>query len=97
MRYVVLGGGIAGVCCAEEICKLCPKDGIVLVSSDNTLKVIIKFDLLPIAFHVSTARTTCMQGVGNVVKYTDNLESFESKPIWAYASLQRTDPNAYLY
>ncbi|KAL0022517.1 hypothetical protein WJX79_005810 [Trebouxia sp. C0005] len=54
MRYVVLGGGIAGVCCAEELCKLCQDDEVVLVSSYKTLK-----------------------GVGNVVKYTDNLENFE--------------------
>ena len=39
MRYVVLGGGIAGVCCAEELCKLCPEDNIVLLSNDKTLKV----------------------------------------------------------
>jgi glycine/D-amino acid oxidase-like deaminating enzyme len=39
MRYVVLGGGIAGVCCAEELCKLCYDDEVVLVSSHKTLKV----------------------------------------------------------
>ncbi|KAL0044297.1 hypothetical protein WJX82_009836 [Trebouxia sp. C0006] len=54
MRYVVMGGGVAGVCCAEELCKLCHDDEVVLVSSYKTLK-----------------------GVGNVVKYTDNLENFE--------------------
>ncbi|DBB05673.1 hypothetical protein WJX77_005847 [Trebouxia sp. C0004] len=54
MRYVVLGGGIAGVCCAEELCRFCHDDKVVLVSSYKTLK-----------------------GVGNVVKYTDNLENFE--------------------
>lgn len=40
MRYLVLGGGIAGVCCVEELCKLCPQDHVHLLSSDKTLKVI---------------------------------------------------------
>ena len=39
MRYVVMGGGVAGVCCAEELCKLCHDDEVVLVSSYKTLKV----------------------------------------------------------
>lgn len=83
MRYVVLGGGIAGVCCAEELCKLCHDDEIVLVSSYKTLKVrgevmsaLGRYWLLPAGSHFTSAH---LQGVGNVVKYTDNLENFESK------------------
>ena len=49
MRYLVLGGGIAGVCCAEELCKLCPHDEIELVSSDKTLKVISVASLAVVA------------------------------------------------
>ena len=39
MRCVVVGGGIAGVCCAEELCRLRPKFDVSLVSEDRTLKV----------------------------------------------------------
>ena len=40
MRYLVLGGGIAGVCCAEELSRLSKSsDSVILVSSDNILKV----------------------------------------------------------
>jgi glycine/D-amino acid oxidase-like deaminating enzyme len=39
MRHVVVGGGVAGVCCAEELSRLCPRDSIVLVSADRVLKV----------------------------------------------------------
>lgn len=39
MKYVVIGGGIAGVCCAEELCRLAPDDQITLLSSDTVLKV----------------------------------------------------------
>ena len=83
MRYVVLGGGIAGVCCAEELCKLCHNDEVVLVSSYKTLKVygeamsaLGRYWLLPAGGHFTCA---LVQGVGNVVKYTENLENFESK------------------
>lgn len=39
MRYVVVGGGVAGVCCAEELCRLCPEASVTLVSADRVLKV----------------------------------------------------------
>ncbi len=38
-RLVVVGGGIAGVCCAEELCKLCADDPVLLVSASSTIKV----------------------------------------------------------
>ncbi|KAL4421166.1 hypothetical protein ABPG77_003349 [Micractinium sp. CCAP 211/92] len=38
MRHVVVGGGVAGVCCAEELCRLCPQDSVALVSADRVLK-----------------------------------------------------------
>ncbi|KAK9845833.1 hypothetical protein WJX81_003814 [Elliptochloris bilobata] len=38
MRCVVVGGGIAGVCCAEELCRLRPDYSVTLVSEDRTLK-----------------------------------------------------------
>lgn len=39
VRYVVVGGGVAGVCCAEELCQLCSEDSVTLVSLDRVLKV----------------------------------------------------------
>ena len=91
MRYVVMGGGVAGVCCAEELCKLCHDDEVVLVSSYKTLKVngmicaLGRCRLLPAGSHFTCA---LVQGVGNVVKYTDNLENFESKAKEATAVCQ---------
>lgn len=38
MRLVVVGGGVAGVCCAEELCRLRPGDEVALVSADRVLK-----------------------------------------------------------
>ena len=38
VHYVVVGGGVAGVCCVEELCALCPEDTVTLVSNDKTLK-----------------------------------------------------------
>ncbi|CAD7696939.1 unnamed protein product [Ostreobium quekettii] len=38
MRRVVLGGGIAGVCCAEELCRLLPDDDVTIVSASAVLK-----------------------------------------------------------
>lgn len=37
--YVVLGGGIAGVACAQELRRLDPQRKTTLVSSDSTLRV----------------------------------------------------------
>lgn len=40
MKYLIVGGGVAGACCAEELCRLCPDDQIILISADRTLKVV---------------------------------------------------------
>jgi len=39
VNYVVIGGGIAGVCCAEELCRTCPNDSVTLVAGTRILKV----------------------------------------------------------
>jgi len=40
MRYLVIGGGISGVCCAEELCRLSsPSDSVTLVAAGRVLKV----------------------------------------------------------
>ncbi|KDD73665.1 hypothetical protein H632_c1951p1 [Helicosporidium sp. ATCC 50920] len=38
MRFVVVGGGVAGVCCAQELGGICPADSIHIVSADKSLK-----------------------------------------------------------
>lgn len=62
MRYLVLGGGVAGVCCVEELCKLCPQDSVSLVSNGNALKVITAWlngssGLTPIHIMLTIPRT----------------------------------------
>jgi hypothetical protein len=39
MRHVIIGGGIAGVCCVEELCRIAPEDTVVLISASTVLKV----------------------------------------------------------
>ncbi len=37
-KLVVLGGGVAGVCCAQELCRLRPQAAVTLISADATVK-----------------------------------------------------------
>lgn len=40
MKYVVIGGGIAGTCCTEELCRVVrPDDTVLLISAAPVLKV----------------------------------------------------------
>lgn len=40
MRYAVIGGGVAGVCCVEELCQsVQPADEALFVSASTVLKV----------------------------------------------------------
>jgi len=38
--FVVIGGGIAGVSCVEQLSLLCPKESIILVSSSDVVKAV---------------------------------------------------------
>ena len=38
--YVVVGGGIAGVSCAEMLSVLCPNENILLISSSPMIKAV---------------------------------------------------------
>ena len=38
-ELVVLGGGVAGVCCAQELCRICPDAHVTLISADAVVKV----------------------------------------------------------
>ena len=37
--FFVVGGGVAGVCCAEELQRNCPDAQIVLISASSVLRV----------------------------------------------------------
>ena len=37
---VVVGAGVAGVCCAEELARLRPSDRVTLVAADDALKAV---------------------------------------------------------
>jgi NAD(P)H-nitrite reductase large subunit len=37
-QLVVLGGGVAGVCCAQELCRICPDAHVTLISADAVIK-----------------------------------------------------------
>ena len=36
--FVIIGGGIAGVCCAEQITFLCPEESVILISASSVVK-----------------------------------------------------------
>ena len=38
--FVVVGGGIAGVSCVEQLRLLCPEEAIVLISSSDVVKAV---------------------------------------------------------
>lgn len=42
-QHVVVGGGVAGVCCAEELCRLLSPDEatVVLVAATDVVKVTV--------------------------------------------------------
>ncbi len=37
MKRVIIGGGISGVCCAQELARLNPSDEIIIVTATETL------------------------------------------------------------
>eukprot|EP00240_Pyramimonas_obovata_P009398 CAMPEP_0118946182 /NCGR_PEP_ID=MMETSP1169-20130426/43751_1 /TAXON_ID=36882 /ORGANISM="Pyramimonas obovata, Strain CCMP722" /LENGTH=90 /DNA_ID=CAMNT_0006892089 /DNA_START=74 /DNA_END=343 /DNA_ORIENTATION=+ len=42
VHYIVVGGGVAGVCCVEELCRSCPNDLITLVTATDYIKGVDK-------------------------------------------------------
>lgn len=42
-KYVVVGGGIAGVTCAETLSSLCPEDEILLITASPLIKAITNY------------------------------------------------------
>ena len=46
-RFVVIGGGVAGVTCAERLSDLCPHDDILIISASRALKVRPPFPMRP--------------------------------------------------
>lgn len=86
MRFVVVGGGIAGICCTEELCRLAakPTDEVVLVSASSTLKVCNDFSMCGAKQHqklrAEKVHAIATQGVDQVVKITRNIEEFKGMP-----------------
>ena len=39
-KYVIIGGGIAGVSCAEMLSILCPTESIILISASPMVKAV---------------------------------------------------------
>ena len=74
MKYVVLGGGIAGVCCLEELISLldAEEDSLTLVSGSKVLKVSYLTLLEIFETHLRNAK-----GVQNVQSLTEHVEEFE--------------------
>jgi glycine/D-amino acid oxidase-like deaminating enzyme len=89
-QYVVVGGGVAGVCCAEELCRLLSPDEatVVLVAATDVVKVTparhTRAQPPSVASRVhrkpserATALAMPTQGVENVVRVTDHIEQFD--------------------
>lgn len=83
MKYLVIGGGIAGVCCTEELCRLSKEsDSITLITAGSVLKVRACFVGWLTSQYMgpeSPKAPSLLQGVSNVVRITHNIESFEGK------------------
>jgi hypothetical protein len=103
VNYVVIGGGIAAVCCAEELCRTCPDDSVTLVAGTRILKV---RTLLPgfLFFNIQTGSTflfptfisnlffsSIKQGVSIVTQITKTIEELqgEGKETWAVGRTQK--------
>ena len=39
-KYIIVGGGIAGVSCVEMLSTLCPNDRVLLISASPTVKAV---------------------------------------------------------
>jgi len=42
IRRVVIGGGVAGVCCAQELARLHPQSRIILICEGSTIVEVTK-------------------------------------------------------
>lgn len=95
VRYVVVGGGVAGVCCIEELCRLCPHDTVTLVSPDKTLKVTLRpsadirqgTSCYIIAYERIETQHFGLQGVSTVARITRTIEELKGRPSlnrWLY-------------
>ena len=84
MRYVVIGGGIAGVCCTEELCRLSKSSyRVTLIAAGRVLKVgsgsVMGMNVRIASWPALLDLVLRVQGISNVVRITQNIESFEGK------------------
>jgi glycine/D-amino acid oxidase-like deaminating enzyme len=73
MAYVVIGGGIAGVTCAEELASLLPTAKILLLSASEVLKGVCSCKRVGVRWRV----TQCLPQITNYIKLTDHIEDFD--------------------
>jgi NADH dehydrogenase FAD-containing subunit len=55
-ELVVLGGGVAGVCCAQELCRICPDAHVTLISADAVIKVRLQIKVTSSKFLLKLAQ-----------------------------------------
>lgn len=66
-KYVVIGGGIAGVTCAETLSSLCPDEEILLITASKLIKAVTNYQKVSRTLeqfdveerHMSTMETGC--------------------------------------
>jgi hypothetical protein len=79
MMHVVIGGGIAGVCCVEELCRLRPDDSVTLISSSTVLKVCSSTTKSPHSVYLLQFRLhSCQPGTCCALKQNSQAASHAS-------------------
>lgn len=79
--FLIVGGGIAGVSCAETINFLAPKESIVVLSESSLIKSVtnlVQLGKFAQRFDVCEVEASTF-GTGNVRVITDQLKSIESR------------------
>lgn len=61
-KFVVIGGGIAGVCCAEELCQLCPEDMVTLITASDVVKAVSNWKQVGKVMETFDVQERCIHG-----------------------------------
>lgn len=92
VHYVVVGGGVAGVCTAEELCRLCPADCISLVSADRVLKVRSSWQSVGLVLWILLAWCPQLSAAGWVATPSATLTGLPASTRWG-AGRQHRGPH----
>jgi NADPH-dependent 2,4-dienoyl-CoA reductase/sulfur reductase-like enzyme len=83
-RFVVVGGGVAGISCAEELARLDPTASIVLLSASRSVKGVrvlagwsCRGDRVRTMSGAPRRARGLLAQVHNYVRISDNLDDFE--------------------